>query len=81
MAWHSSKPEVAVYTDFSIDMESDKAPDFLLKMHERHVISRKALIVEAKRRDFLSAEHNEEEDMKEVLAELPGDDGAIGNQV
>jgi len=70
----SSKPEVAVYTDFSIDMESDKAPDFLLKMHERHVISRKALIVEAKRRAFLSPEYDEEADMAEILAEVPGGD-------
>lgn len=71
----TSEPEVQVYTDFAIDMESDKAPDFLLKLRERNDISRKALIVEAKRRDLLSPEYDEEKDMEEILAEVPGDTG------
>lgn len=65
----SSQPEVAVHTDFAIDMESDKAPDFLLKLRDGKVISRKALIVEAKRRDFLSPEYDADEDEAELLKE------------
>jgi hypothetical protein len=70
----SSEPEVTVHTDFAIDMESDKAPDFLLKLRETKDISRKAIITEAKRRDFLGPEYDEESDMEEILAEIPGDD-------
>jgi hypothetical protein len=69
----TSKPEVMVHTDFAIDMESDKAPDFLLKLRATRDISREALIVEAKRRDFLSPEYDPDADMVLILAEMPAD--------
>lgn len=69
----TSQPEVYVHTDFAIEMESDKAPDFLLKMQERNLISREALIVEAKRRDFLSPEYDAEADQEQILKEMPSD--------
>lgn len=69
----NSEPEVTVHTDFAVDMESDKAPDFLLKLRERNDISRVALINEAKRRDFLSPEYDPEADMVKILAEVPAE--------
>lgn len=70
----ASKPEVTVYTDFAIDIETDKAAEVLLKMREGKDISREALIVEAKRRDWLSPEYDAEKDMELILKEVPGDD-------
>ena len=69
-----SVPKVDIFTDFSVDMESDKAPEFILAAHERNLISRKAVIAEAKRRDFLSPEYDADEDLKELLSDIPGDD-------
>lgn len=67
------EPKVDIFTDFSVDMESDKAPDFILAAHERNVISRKALIAEAKRRNYLSAEYDADADLEELLNDIPGD--------
>ena len=69
----TSEPEVVVFTDFAVDLESDKAPEFLLKLREGGEISRKALLNEAKRRDFLSSEYDADKDMEEILKETPDD--------
>jgi hypothetical protein len=68
-----SKPEVNIHTDFAIDLESDKAPDFLLKLRDNKEISRKAIINEAKRRDFLSPEYDADKDQEEIDKEAPAD--------
>lgn len=70
----TSNATVQIFTDFGLEMESDKAPDFLLKLREKNEISRKALIREAKRRDFLSPDYDEAADMTEILAEIGGGD-------
>jgi len=70
----TAEPEVAVHTDFAIDVETDKAADVLMKMRESGDISREALIVEAKRRDWLSPEYDSDADLDLILAEVPGDD-------
>lgn len=67
-------PEVYVFTDFSVEMESDKGPDFLLKLRERGDISRKAITDEGKRRGFLSGDYDAEKDMELILKEAPADD-------
>lgn len=72
----SDNIEVSVYTDFGVGMESDKAPDFLLKLRETGDISREAIINEAKRRDFLSAEYDADADLELILAET-SDAGAM----
>lgn len=72
----SSKPEVQIFTDFSIDMETDKAADVLLEMRKNKDISREAMIAEAKRRDWLSAEYDAAADLELILAEVPADDGS-----
>lgn len=69
----TSEPEINVHTDFSIDIESEAAPTFLLALHERKVISGKALINEAKRRDILVADFDEKADEKALLDEIPGE--------
>ena len=70
------KPSVDIYTDFSVDMESDKAPEFILKLHDAGMISREAVIAEAKRRNLLSAEYDAEADLEKILSDIPGDDVA-----
>lgn len=66
----SSHTEVIVHTDFAIDVESEKATDALLTMRENSDISRKALVAEAKRRDWLSAEYDAEQDAELIAAEM-----------
>lgn len=70
----TTEPEIVVHADFAIDIESDQAPQVLLTLHERKVISRKALINEVKRRDILTSDYDEDKDLEEVLKELPGED-------
>lgn len=65
-----AKPEVAVWTDFSIDLESKSAPEFLLELQKRRLISRTSLLSEGKRRNFLSAEYDSAEDAKLVQDEI-----------
>lgn len=65
-----AEPEVSVWTDFSIDLESEAAPSFLLSMYDKHVISREQLVAEAKRRNFLAAEYDANTDIEKVRADL-----------
>lgn len=69
----NSQVEVSVHTDFAIDLESDKAPDFLLTLRKEREISRKAILNEAKRRDFLSPEYDPDEDQEELDNEKPAE--------
>lgn len=68
------EPTIAIHTDFAIDMESDKAPDFLLKLRGMEEISREALISEAKRRDLLGPEYDAAADLEKILSEIPAGD-------
>lgn len=83
----NSQPEVEVFTDFALDLESDQAPNFLLELRKNKDISRKAIIVEAKRRDILSPEYDEEADLTEITNEAPPEptaqdvQDALGNVV
>jgi hypothetical protein len=65
-----SDVEVAVYTDFAIDLEPEAGPQFVLEMQKRRMISRAAALQEGKRRNFLSAEYNPEADAEQIEAEL-----------
>lgn len=65
----TSEPEVIVYKDFSIDLETDVAPDMLKFMRGNKDISRKSMLREAKRRDWLSPEFDAETDEKEIELE------------
>lgn len=69
----SSEPEVVVHTDFAIDLESDAAPTFLLALRKDKEISRKTILAEAQRRNYLAADFDEEEDMEEILNEQPAE--------
>jgi hypothetical protein len=72
----STEPEVAVHTDFAIDMESDQAGTVLLEMRRNKDISREALINEAKRRDWLSPEYDADQDLERILGETPANEPA-----
>lgn len=70
--WGNTKdaePEVYLWTDFSIDLETESAPAYLSDAQSRNLISRKTYLEEGKRRNFLSSEYDEEADMEAVLAE------------
>ena len=67
----TSEPEVVMYKDFAIDLETDQAPTVLLAMRASRDISRTAMIREAKRRDWLSPEYDAEVDKKEIDKEPP----------
>lgn len=68
------KITVFVNTRIAIDLGNDKAPDILLQMQERGLISRETLWNEMKERGVLSQEFDSEEEESRLLAELPGDD-------
>jgi hypothetical protein len=70
----NEEPEVTIYTDFDVAMESDKAADVLLEMRKTGDISREALIIEAKRRDWLSSDYDADEDLQALIAEIPGEE-------
>lgn len=70
----SSEPEVSVYTDFDVETDSVEGMKVVLDMRKEGLISRPAAINEAKRRNILAPEYDEEEDMDLILKEVPGDD-------
>lgn len=74
-------PEVSVHTDFAIDVETDKAAEVLLKMRETNDISREALIVEAKRRDWLSPEYDADADLDAILDEMSDGDDDLADAI
>lgn len=69
----SSQPEVSVYTDFDVETDSVEAMNVVLDMQKSGLVSRVAAVNEAKRRNILAPEYDEEADMELILAEMPGD--------
>lgn len=65
-----AEPEVQVWTDFSIDLESESAPEFLRDAQQRKLISREAYLAEGKRRNFLSAEYDGDTDAAKIADEV-----------
>lgn len=65
-----SEPEVVVHTDFGIEIEQAEASKTLLEMWKGKAISTSQMRAEAKRRGFLMADYDEEEDKKKILDEL-----------
>lgn len=82
-----SQPVVTVFTDFSLDMQDDNGPDFLLTMRERGDLSRETLWSEARRRNILSAEFDAGEEVQKIEDEVPDPDAeadvidALGDDV
>lgn len=70
----TSEPEVTIDTDFAIDGESDKGPDYLLALYGKNGLSTETMWEEGKRRNFLSPEFTPEREEQRLAAELPGDD-------
>lgn len=73
--WLGLSLELAVYvdTDFAIEPGAEKAPDVLLVMHERNVISTATLREEMKRRAILSPEFDSEQEDRRIEQEMPED--------
>lgn len=64
-----AEPDVNVWTDFSIDLESEAAPTYLQDAQTRKLISREAYLAEGKRRNYLSAEYDSEDDIEKIRSE------------
>lgn len=67
--------EVTVHTDFDVETDSLEGMKVVLEMKKDSLISRTAAITEAKRRNILSPEYDDDADMELILEEVPGDDG------
>lgn len=67
----TSEPEVIIYKDFSIDLETDQAPTMLKFLRENRDISREAILREAKRRDWVSPEFDAAVDKTALDKEPP----------
>jgi hypothetical protein len=86
----SSEPEVAIHTDFGLDVTGQDDAT-LLALRENRTISRIALVDEMKRRGRLMADYDPEEDQEQIDAEteaamallpdiVPGQPGAAGGE-
>ncbi|PRD42156.1 hypothetical protein C5748_18345 [Phyllobacterium phragmitis] len=67
--------EVTVHTDFDVETDNVEGMKVVLDMKKEGLISRSAAVAEAKRRNILSPEYDDEEDMDKILEEVPGADG------
>lgn len=68
------EPTIYINTDFAIELGADKAPEVLLQMQERDLISVQTLLQEMKRRAILSPEFDEEVEARRLLSETGPDD-------
>lgn len=68
------EPTIYINTDFAIELGQDKAPEVLLQMEERNLISAQTLLAEMKRRSILSPEFDEMEEVNRILKEVGGGD-------
>lgn len=66
------EPEVSVFTDFDVETNSVEGMQIILAMHAAPdpILSREAVITEAKRRKILSPEYDGDEDLKKILEEM-----------
>lgn len=71
----STVPTVTVFTDFAIDDLDGKSPEHLLKMRENGDISLETLWTEFRRREILGPEFDSEDELENLLSEIPGDRG------
>jgi hypothetical protein len=68
---------VSIYTDFDVETDSIDGMRVVLDMNKEGLVSREATITEAKRRNILSPEYDEEKDLDLILADLPDDEAEI----
>ena len=68
------EPDVSVYTEFDNFLDGDGGLEHLRAMRESGDLSQKTLHVETKRRGVLSSEFDHDEELKNIMAEIPGDD-------
>lgn len=68
--------EISIHTDFDVSLETDKAPDFLLELRRNGDISREAIISEGKRRNYLSSDYDDADDLERLLSETEDDASA-----
>jgi len=73
-AWFGLSPETApsveVYTDFDLEMGSEKTPDVLLSLAQNGYISQQTLMSELQKRGYLSPDYSYEQDAENLLNEV-----------
>lgn len=70
------QPEVRIFTDFPVELDEDKTPDYVLKMRESGDLSRRTVWTEMKRRGILSSEFDAEVEDTNMASEIPTDEFA-----
>lgn len=73
----ASEPEIIIHTDFSLETNSVDGMRVVMDMHKDELVSREAVIAEAKRRNILMAEYDEEEDLEKLLADADSGEDEI----
>ena len=68
------EPDVNVYTEFDNFLDGDGGLEHLRSLRDNGDLSQKTLHAETKRRGVLSAEFDHDEELKNILAEVPGDE-------
>ena len=68
------EPDVNVYTEFDNFLDGDGGLEHLRSLRENGDLSQKTLHAETKRRGVLSSEFTHDDEIKNILAEIPGDD-------
>jgi hypothetical protein len=63
-----TSPNVEIYTDFDLEMGSEKTPDVLLSLAQNNYISDRALLSELQKRGYLSPDYDYEEDSEIILS-------------
>lgn len=70
----TTAPSVNVHTDFSVGEQSVEQMGVVRDLNKDSLISGRARVEEAKRRNILGPNYNYDEDQKQVLIEVPGDE-------
>lgn len=64
-------PSVEVYTDFDLEMGSEKTPDVLLSLAQNGYISQRTLLTELQKRGYLSPDFDYNAEEEFILEETP----------
>lgn len=69
------QPELFIFTDFKVELDDDKTPDYILQMRSNGDLSRRSMWAEMKRRGILSTEFDSDVEDVQMANEIPTSDG------
>lgn len=77
---NEEKPvEVQIHTDFEVESDDDKSPEYLTKMRENGDLSQPTYWREMQRRGILSSSFDPETEKEDIAGEMPTGDEEFGN--